>query len=47
VVGPLTWDETGKPKGAHMIQQWIGGDIKIVLPAEAKEADFLFPKPSW
>jgi branched-chain amino acid transport system substrate-binding protein len=47
VVGPLSWDETGKPKGAHMIQQWIGGDIKIVLPADAKEADFLYPKPAW
>jgi branched-chain amino acid transport system substrate-binding protein len=47
VVGPLTWDETGKPKGAHMIQQWIGGDIKIVLPADTKEADFLYPKPAW
>ena len=23
VVGPLKWDETGKPQGAHMIQQWI------------------------
>lgn len=47
VVGPLSWDATGKPQGAHMIQQWIGGDIKIVLPADAKEADLIFPKPAW
>ena len=47
VVGPLSWDATGKPKGAHMIQQWIDGDIKIVLPAAAKEADFVYPKPAW
>jgi branched-chain amino acid transport system substrate-binding protein len=47
VVGPLSWDATGKPKGAHMIQQWVGNDIKIVLPAEAKEADFVYPKPAW
>lgn len=47
VVGPLSWDETGKPKGAHMIQQWVGGEIKIVLPAAVKEADFLYPKPAW
>jgi len=47
VVGPLSWDETGKPKGAHMIQQWVGGDIKIVLPAAVKEADFVYPKPAW
>ncbi|MCA2214253.1 amino acid ABC transporter substrate-binding protein [Jidongwangia harbinensis] len=47
VVGPLTWDATGKPRGAHMIQQWIGGDIRIVLPAAAKEAEFRYPKPAW
>jgi branched-chain amino acid transport system substrate-binding protein len=47
VVGPLSWDATGKPQGAHMIQQWIGGDIKIVLPADTKEADLVFPKPAW
>ncbi|HLL64903.1 MAG TPA: amino acid ABC transporter substrate-binding protein [Micromonosporaceae bacterium] len=47
VVGPLSWDATGKPKGAHMIQQWIGGDIKIVLPPDAKEAEFQYPKPAW
>ncbi|WP_250030157.1 amino acid ABC transporter substrate-binding protein [Paractinoplanes maris] len=47
VVGPLSWDATGKPQGAHMIQQWVGNDIKIVLPAEAKEADLVYPKPAW
>ncbi|MFY1691794.1 amino acid ABC transporter substrate-binding protein [Plantactinospora sp. WMMB782] len=47
VVGPLTWDATGKPQGAHMIQQWVGGQIQIVLPAEAKEVDIVYPKPAW
>jgi branched-chain amino acid transport system substrate-binding protein len=47
VVGPLSWDETGKPKGAHMIQQWVDGEIQIVLPEEAKETDFVYPKPAW
>ncbi|PZG02057.1 branched-chain amino acid ABC transporter substrate-binding protein [Micromonospora deserti] len=47
VVGPLSWDATGKPKGAHMIQQWVGGEIQIVLPADAKEADLIYPKPAW
>ncbi|MEU8820780.1 amino acid ABC transporter substrate-binding protein [Actinoplanes sp. NPDC048796] len=47
VVGPLSWDATGKPQGAHMIQQWVDGDIKIVLPADVKEADFVYPKPAW
>ncbi|MEV6301625.1 amino acid ABC transporter substrate-binding protein [Actinoplanes sp. NPDC051861] len=47
VVGPLSWDDTGKPQGAHMIQQWVSGDIKIVLPAPVKEAEFIYPKPAW
>ncbi|WP_127502163.1 amino acid ABC transporter substrate-binding protein [Actinoplanes solisilvae] len=47
VVGPLSWDATGKPQGAHMIQQWVGNDIKIVLPADAKEAELIYPKPAW
>jgi branched-chain amino acid transport system substrate-binding protein len=47
VVGPLRWDGQGRPQGAHMIQQWIGGDIKIVLPSDVKEADFAYPKPKW
>ncbi|GIF63778.1 branched-chain amino acid ABC transporter substrate-binding protein [Asanoa ishikariensis] len=47
VVGPLSWDETGKPQGAHMIQQWVGGEIQIVLPADAKETDLVYPKPAW
>jgi branched-chain amino acid transport system substrate-binding protein len=47
VVGPLSWDATGKPQGAHMIQQWVGGQIKIVLPESLKEAAFVYPKPAW
>ncbi|MGI5152059.1 amino acid ABC transporter substrate-binding protein [Plantactinospora sp. CA-294935] len=47
VVGPLTWDATGKPQGAHMIQQWVGGQIQIVLPTDAKEVDIVYPKPAW
>jgi branched-chain amino acid transport system substrate-binding protein len=47
VVGPLSWDETGKPTGAHLIQQWVDGEIQIVLPEDVKETDFLFPKPAW
>ncbi|RKF29444.1 branched-chain amino acid ABC transporter substrate-binding protein [Micromonospora globbae] len=47
VVGPLSWDATGKPQGAHMIQQWVGGEIQIVLPADAKETDIVYPKPAW
>jgi branched-chain amino acid transport system substrate-binding protein len=47
VVGPLRWDAQGRPQGAHMIQQWVDGEIKIVLPDDVKEAEFLYPKPRW
>ncbi|USQ80554.1 amino acid ABC transporter substrate-binding protein [Ornithinimicrobium faecis] len=47
VVGPLTWDAEGRPQGAHLIQQYVDGEITIVLPDDAKEADFIYPKPEW
>jgi branched-chain amino acid transport system substrate-binding protein len=47
VVGPLRWDEAGRPQGAHMIQQYVDGKIQIVLPEDVKEAGFVFPKPKW
>jgi branched-chain amino acid transport system substrate-binding protein len=47
VVGPLSWDKDGRPLGAHMIQQFAKDAINIVLPAEAKKADLVYPKPQW
>jgi branched-chain amino acid transport system substrate-binding protein len=47
VVGPLTWDAEGRPQGAHLIQQYVDGKIRIVLPEEAAEADFIVEKPQW
>ncbi|WP_049565330.1 amino acid ABC transporter substrate-binding protein [Streptomyces sp. SBT349] len=47
VVGPLSWDDRGRPQSAHMIQQYVDGGIRIVLPADAAEAEFLHPKPEW
>lgn len=47
VVGPLSWDAEGRPEGAHLIQQYVDGEIRIVLPEEAKEADLILEKPTW
>jgi branched-chain amino acid transport system substrate-binding protein len=47
VVGKLRWDAQGRPQGAHLIQQYVQGKIKIVLPEDAKEAEFIYPKPAW
>lgn len=47
VVGPLSWDEEGRPESAHLIQQYVDGKIRIVLPPEQAEADFIPVKPAW
>ena len=49
VVGPLTWDEAGRPQSAHFIQQWQDGRIEIVLPEEegVQTAEIVYPKPEW
>lgn len=47
VVGPLSWDEAGRPQGAHMIQQYVDGEIQIVLPEDLAEAEFIADKPDW
>ncbi|WP_242504276.1 amino acid ABC transporter substrate-binding protein [Promicromonospora panici] len=47
VVGPLSWDADGRPQSAHLIQQYVDGEIKIVLPDDVKEADIIHPKPEW
>ncbi|MDQ4052466.1 MAG: amino acid ABC transporter substrate-binding protein [Actinomycetota bacterium] len=47
VVGPLSWDEAGRPQSAHMIQQYVDGKIQIVLPEEQAEAEFIPVKPAW
>ena len=47
VVGPLSWDEAGRPQSAHLIQQYVDGQIRIVLPEDQAEAEFVYPKPAW
>jgi branched-chain amino acid transport system substrate-binding protein len=47
VVGPLSFNELGQPKGSFMVLQWQGGKIVIVGPDFAKQADPIWPKPNW
>ncbi|MDT0443823.1 amino acid ABC transporter substrate-binding protein [Streptomyces johnsoniae] len=47
VVGPLSWDDRGRPQSAHLIQQYVGNEMSIVLPRDAAEADLIHPKPAW
>ena len=47
VVGPLKFDEVGRPQGSFMILQWQGGTYVMVYPDFAKQADPIWPKPEW
>jgi branched-chain amino acid transport system substrate-binding protein len=47
VVGPLAWDEAGRPNGAHMILQYHDGEIQIVLPEDTAQTELVYPKPEW
>lgn len=47
VVGPLSFDEAGRPQGSFLLLQWQGGDIKIVRPEELAQAQPIWPKPEW
>ncbi len=39
ILGPLSWNENGSPKGEFLIGQWQGGKAEIVLPEEAATTD--------
>ncbi|MEV0613160.1 amino acid ABC transporter substrate-binding protein [Nonomuraea sp. NPDC050404] len=47
VVGPLSFDDKGRPEQAHMIQQYVKGKIEIVLPEQAKTTGIVYPKQEW
>ncbi|MGC5616275.1 amino acid ABC transporter substrate-binding protein [Georgenia sp. Z1491] len=47
IVGTLSWDEAGRPDGAHLIQQYVDGEIAIVLPDETATTELVYPKPEW
>jgi branched-chain amino acid transport system substrate-binding protein len=48
IVGPLSWDATGRPQGDMLLGQFQGGKIKIVGPESAATSkDILFVKPGW
>lgn len=47
VVGPLSFDETGAPKGSFMLLQWQGDTFVIVGPEGRAQAEPIWPKPNW
>jgi len=45
ILGPLSWNEDGSPKGEFLVGQWQSGRPEIVLPPDAATADA--PIPGW
>jgi branched-chain amino acid transport system substrate-binding protein len=39
ILGPLGWDEAGRPEGEFLVGQWQDGKPEIVLPEEAATSD--------
>jgi branched-chain amino acid transport system substrate-binding protein len=48
VLGPLSWQPTGEPKGTFLLAQWQGGKVQIVAPKDAATTQqVVHPKPGW
>lgn len=47
VVGPLSFDEVGRPQGTFMLLQWQGSSFVIVGPGDRARAEPIVPKPEW
>ena len=39
ILGPLSWDDQGRPQGEFLVGQWQSGVPEIILPEEAATAD--------
>lgn len=47
LVGDLSWDQYGAPKGAYLLIQWINGKLTTVFPAKTAQHSPVAPKPHW
>jgi branched-chain amino acid transport system substrate-binding protein len=43
ILGPLSWDELGRPEGEFLVGQWQSGKPEIVLPEDAATSDKIIP----
>jgi branched-chain amino acid transport system substrate-binding protein len=44
ILGPLSWDEAGRPQGEFLVGQWQNGKPEIVLPESAATTDSIVEK---
>jgi branched-chain amino acid transport system substrate-binding protein len=48
ILGPLSWTETGEPKGQFLLAQWQSGKVQVVAPADAATTQTVInSKPGW
>jgi branched-chain amino acid transport system substrate-binding protein len=48
ILGPLSWEATGEPKGKFLLAQWQSGKAQVVAPADvATSTTVVNPKPDW
>jgi branched-chain amino acid transport system substrate-binding protein len=47
LVGDLSWDADGAPRGEYLLTQWINGRLTIVFPASQAQHPPVAPKPNW
>jgi branched-chain amino acid transport system substrate-binding protein len=43
VLGPLSWDDDGRPQGEFLVGQWQSGVPEIILPEAAATTDKILP----
>jgi len=44
VLGPLEWDDLGRPQGEFLVGQWQSGVPEIVLPKDVATSDKIIPE---
>ncbi|GAA3507914.1 branched-chain amino acid transport system substrate-binding protein [Streptosporangium album] len=48
ILGPLSWEPNGEPKGSFMLAQWQSGKVEVIAPpALATTTNVVNPKPGW
>jgi branched-chain amino acid transport system substrate-binding protein len=43
ILGPLSWDDDGRPEGEFLVGQWQSGVPEIILPEEAATTEEILP----
>ncbi|MBD0282862.1 MAG: amino acid ABC transporter substrate-binding protein [Thermoleophilaceae bacterium] len=44
ILGPLRWDDAGRPQGEFLVGQWQSGVPEIILPEAAATSDEIIPE---